>query len=128
LALKGTSKERSVRQENRIANLYGGERSLSSGAQVHDSGDVSAGADLIECKTTGVPGKPSKLPGFMKEFEKITIEAMERGRIPVLCLQYYCPDSDIANRDGMVEVSVRLTNDDVHNAKCRDRVVDGKDT
>jgi hypothetical protein len=122
MALTGSSKERSVRQEERIAYKYGGERSLSSGAQVHDSGDVLAGVDLIECKTTGVPGKPAKLPGFMKEFEKIALEATERMKFPVLCLQYYCPESDIANRDGMVEVSVRFTNNDAnnaHNAQCR---------
>lgn len=112
MALSGTSKARSVKQEERIAYMYDGERSKSSGAAVHDSGDVVAGRDLIECKTTGVPGKEAKLPGFMKEFEKVAAEAHERGKMPVLCLQYYCPDSDIANRNGMVEVSVRFTTND----------------
>ncbi len=72
-----------------------------------------AGDDLIECKTTGTPMKPAKLPGFMKEFEKIAEEAHERGKRPVLCLQYYCPDSPIANRSGMVEVTVRTLHHDV---------------
>lgn len=112
MALSGTSKARSVEQEDRIANLYDGRRSRSSGAAVHDSGDVLAGPDLIECKTTGTVGKPATLPRFMQEFEKVAIEAIERGLNPVLCLQYYCPDSDIANRAGMVEVSVRFTFND----------------
>lgn len=119
MALSGTSKARSVEQEDRIARLYGGTRSLSSGASVHDSGDVLAAGDLIECKTTGTVAKPAKLPGFMQEFEKVAIEAIERGLNPVLCLQYYCPDSDIANRAGMVEVSIRLTFNDVDMAAIR---------
>lgn len=112
MALSGTSKDRSIKQEDRIAGMYGGTRSKSSGAAVHDSGDVLAGGDLIECKTTGTTDKPSTLPKFMQEFEKVAIEAIERGLNPVLCLQYYCPESDIANRAGMVEVSIRLTTND----------------
>lgn len=127
MARKGTCKARSVEQENRIAAMYCGIRSRSSGASVHDSGDVLAGSDLIECKTTGTYDKPAKLPGFMKEFEKVAIEAIERGKDPVLCLQYYCPDSDIANRSGMVEVSVRFTTDDVKRASyCRCRDLEGR--
>lgn len=122
MARKGTGKARSVVQEDRIAAMYNGKRSASSGGAVSDSGDVLAGKDLIECKTTGTPEDPAKLPRFMKEFEKIAIEAYERGKVPVLCLQYYCPESDIANRAGMVEVSVRLTVDDAYIAECARRI------
>ncbi len=124
MAIKGTSKQRSVKQEDRIAALYDGVRSETSGAAVHDSGDVLAGQDLIECKTTGTYKKPAKLPGFMKEFEKVAIEAIERGLNPVLCLQYYCPKSDIANRAGMVEVSVRFTIEDANTATVREALKD----
>ncbi len=119
MAISGTNKARSVKQEDRIAAMYCGVRSRSSGASVHDSGDVLSGSDLIECKTTGTYAKPTKLPRFMQEFEKVAIEAIERGKDPVLCLQYYCPDSDIANRSGMVEVSVRFTTNDAAMASYR---------
>lgn len=125
MARKGTSKARSVAQEDRIATMYSGVRSASSGAAVNDSGDVLAGPDLIECKTTGTPDKPAILPRFMQEFEKVAIEAYERGKNPVLCLQYYCPESDIANRAGMVEVSVRLTVNDANRSTVLREVLVG---
>lgn len=114
MAVRGTTKRRSVDQENRIANLYGGKRSPSSGAAVNDSGDVVTAGELIECKTTGGPGeKKTSEPRFIKELGKVVEEARERGRVGSLMLQYYLPDSYLSNRDGWVEVTVRRTPDDV---------------
>jgi len=114
MAVKGTTKRRSVDQENRIASLYGGKRSPSSGAAINDSGDVITTEELIECKTTGGPGqKKIAEPKFLKELGKVVEEARERGRVGSIMLQYYLPDSYLSNRDGWVEVTVRRTADDV---------------
>lgn len=113
MALKGTNKRRSVDQENRIADLYDGQRSRSSGAADTDSGDVVTPSELIECKTTGGPSeKKISEPKFLKELAKVAEEATERGRTGVICLRYYLPDSYLSNREGWVEVTVRKSVDD----------------
>jgi hypothetical protein len=115
MAKRGTSKARSVEQEDRIAALYGGVRSASSGAADNDSGDVRSPTDLIECKVTGEPGNP-KRPALLKVFEKIAEEAFMEGRSPVVALRFYCPDSILADPKGWVDLSVRLSEEDAARA------------
>jgi hypothetical protein len=112
MAVRGSSKERSVRHEDFIARLYGGTRSKSSGGADTDQGDVRTRGQLMECKVTGKPEKPAKLPGFIKHLEKVTEEAWSEDRIPTLALRYFNPDSLLANRDGFVDVIVRRAQDD----------------
>lgn len=113
------SKKVSVEQENGIAKRYNGTRSPSSGAAVHDSGDVANKYDLIECKTHVPDSKKKKLPS-MKEaldiLEKITKEAIERDKSPVVNFRFYLPEHYLANRKGWVEISVRRTIDDADRA------------
>lgn len=114
MAQRGTNKRRSVEQENRVASMYQGHRSASSGAAVTDSGDVATVTDLIECKTTGGPGeKPTRIPTFVNHLAKVVEEARERGRTGAVALRFYDADHYLANRDGWVEVTVRPTADDV---------------
>ena len=80
MAVRGSSKELSVRHENWVARFYGGVRSKSSGAADTDQGDVRTPTHLIECKMTGKPEKPARLPKFIKELEKVTEEAYSEGR------------------------------------------------
>jgi hypothetical protein len=115
MALRGTTKRSSVEQETRVASLYEGRRSRSSGAAVNDSGDVATVDELIECKTTGEPGKPARIPVFVNHLAKVVEEARERGRTGSVALRFYSPDHYLSNRDGWVEVTVRLTSDDAAN-------------
>lgn len=112
MAVRGSSKERSVRHEDFIARLYGGTRSKSSGAAITDGGDVRTDPHLIECKMTGKPGKPAKLPKFVKDLEKVTEEAFAEGREAFIALRYFNPDSLLADREGFVDVIVRRACDD----------------
>jgi hypothetical protein len=107
VAERGTSKERSERHESFVAAAYKGRRSPSSGAAVHDPGDVRTPHQLIECKTTGGPEKPSTLPVFVQHLEKVCLEAWEEGREGAVALRYYAPTSKLANLDGFVNVVVR---------------------
>jgi hypothetical protein len=114
MALSGSNKRRSVDQENRIARLYNGQRSPSSGAAVNDAGDVRTVGEVIECKTTGGPAeKPVRIPTFVNQLAKVVEEARERGKTGALALRFYSPDHYLANRDGWVEITVRPTVDDV---------------
>lgn len=115
MARPKTSKERSLAQENMVAILYAGSRSKSSGANPADPGDVREDRELIECKTTGEPGKPyPKSASFTVEtFEKIADEAWSIGRYPTLALQLYNPDSVLSDRSGMINFIVRLMDDDI---------------
>jgi hypothetical protein len=109
MAKKGSSKYRSVVQEDLAAMLYQGKRSPSSGAADTDAGDVRTTHSLIECKTAGRPGVEivPQLPRFVKWLEKVALEAWEEGRDPALFLRYYRPDSRLADRAGWVDVVVR---------------------
>ena len=107
MATKGSNKELSVRQEDHIAYLFDGRRSPSSGASVTNKGDVTTERLKIECKMT----KASK-PTMVKQFEKIAQEAWEHGKDPMLALRYYDPSSPIADRDGWIDLTVRLAVDD----------------
>lgn len=114
MATRGTTKALSVLQEERIAHLYRGKRSKSSGAAAHDQGDVRTATELIECKYHGQPGgTPISVPRPVAELEKVAKEAWSEGREPVLALRYYLPDSILADNDGWVDLTVRRTCDDV---------------
>jgi hypothetical protein len=114
MAARGTTKHWSLVQEERIATVYRGKRSKSSGAAAHDQGDVRTTSQLIECKYTGAPGEPLKnIPKIVQDFEKIAREAWAEGRDPLLALRYYHPESILADGDGWVDLSVRRTCDDI---------------
>lgn len=116
MAPRGSTKARSVEQEEFVANRYGGKRSNSSGAAAHDQGDVRVLANdlLIECKgqfgtLTGT--KPARST-LVKQMEKIADEAMSESRTPAIALRYYMPDSPLANNYGYVDLVVKLLEDD----------------
>jgi hypothetical protein len=113
MAKRGTVKHKSVEQENFVAAHYGGRRSASSGAADTDSGDVVTETALVECKVMGNPEEPIKRPGFAKDFEKITEEAWQRGKVPKLAIRWYDPNSLLSDRDGWCDVVVyRLADDE----------------
>jgi hypothetical protein len=41
----------------------------------------------------GNPEEPIKRPAFAKDFEKVTEEAWSKGRMPMLAIRYYDPES-----------------------------------
>lgn len=113
MARRGSSKDLSVRHEDHIASVYDGVRSKSSGAADNDAGDVRCEDTLFECKVTGGPTRPSKLPVFVQQMEKIAEEAYEESRHPALALRFYEPDSILANREGWIDLVVRRVDDDL---------------
>lgn len=120
MAKPGSTKWLSQRQERKVARVYGGQASPSSGAAISDQGDVrvrSGGPDgrgeLFECKHAGTFDKPAKSISLkLADLEKIADEAWSEGRQPVMVLSMYAPDSVLADADGEVNVTVRLTMDD----------------
>lgn len=104
--------------EERVAELYEGVRSPSSGGADNDQGDVRTPLQLIECKYTGGPGEPIKRPKILKEMEKVALEAWTEDREPVLALRFFDPDSPLSGNDGYIDFTMRLQHEDVH----RDRV------
>lgn len=113
MATRGSTKARSVEQEDNIARLYGGKRSASSGAADNDQGDVRSPSSLFECKMTGGPGRPIKTSKLVKDMEKVAKEAWSEDREPVIALRFFDPDSCLSDRDGWIDLTVRLTSDDV---------------
>ena len=111
MAIRGSAKERSVQHENHIADAYKGKRSPSSGASDTDQGDVRTDTRLIECKTTGGPEKPSRLPTFIQHLEKVCLEAWEEGREGSVALRYYAPESKLAI-NGWIDVIVSTVGND----------------
>lgn len=111
MATRGSSKALSVEQEEHVAKTYGGRRSPSSGGADTDQGDVRTKDALIECKLTGRPGKPAKST-LLKQFEKIAEEAYSEGREPLLAYRFFAPASPLSNRNGWVDLVVRLLPDD----------------
>jgi hypothetical protein len=118
MAPRGSKKARSVEHEDFIADLYGGERSRSSGGADHQKGDVRLTDEdtLFECKTTGEPGKPAKST-LVKEMGKIADEAWATGRDPALALRFYMPDCELADNGGWVDLVVRLAGDDAYRSQ-----------
>ena len=113
MARRGSSKDRAVIHEEYIARRYDGKRSASSGAADTDQGDVRTSDLLIECKTTGGPGRRRPLPIFVQHLEKVCLEAWEEGREGAVALRYYEPSSKLANRDGWVDVIARTVRADL---------------
>lgn len=109
-----SKKELSRRHEDYVAKIYDGKRSPSSGASVVDKGDVRAktSATIFECKLTGAPGGPSKRTTLLSVMEKTADEAWAEGLEPAVCLRLFCPESPLANVEGWVDLTVRLTADD----------------
>lgn len=102
MAQRGSSKRLSVEHEEWVASVFNGKRSKSSGAAEHDAGDVRTDTHLIECKMT-----KGQVPTFIRHLEKVTLEAWEEGKDPMLALRYYDPDSHFANGYGWVDVVVQ---------------------
>ena len=113
MAPSGSSKWFSERHEKKIAKQYGGKRSPSSGAAVVDQGDVRTSDCLVECKHTGTFDKPARsISVKLADLEKITKEAWSEGKQPVMALGIYSPHSVLADKDGEVNLIVRLMPDD----------------
>lgn len=117
MATRGTKKELSVRHEDHIASVYGGRRSKSSGAAVTDEGDVYVAGEgtLFECK-----GQFGELAGngpvrstLLTQFTKVAREATDLLSEPAMALRFYAPKNILADGDGWVDLTVRLTADDV---------------
>lgn len=123
MALKGSKKDLSERHEREIAGSYRGRRSESSGGAVTDDGDVITQSELIECK-----GQFGELTGnkpvrstLLTQFTKIAEEAYQQLRDPVIALRFYAPDSLLANENGYVDFTVRLTADDLRRTATIDQ-------
>jgi len=117
MAKRGSTKALSVLQEERVARAYGGKRSPSSGGAVTDNGDVRVTAfnTLVECKHTGTYDKPSKSVSVkLSDLEKAHDEAAAEGKMVLVALSMYAPDSVLADRNGFVDLSVRLMRDDAN--------------
>lgn len=113
MAKPGSTKWFSLRQEEKVAKHYGGTRSPSSGASVADQGDVRTPDRLIECKHAGTFDKPAKsISVKLSDLEKIADEAWSEGREPAMVLSLYAPDSVLADRDGEVNIALRLMSND----------------
>lgn len=113
MAARGSVKDLSVRQEERFARRYGGKRSPSSGAAVTDQGDMRTSRDLMECKHAGTYDKPAKsISVKLADLEKIADEAWSIGKLPTLGLTIYAPGSVLSDRDGFIDLTVRLADDD----------------
>lgn len=118
MAKRGSNKALSVTQEDYIAKMYKGRRSPSSGGAENDQGDVRTPLDLIECKSSGGPGRVSnKKATIVRTFEKIFLEATSEGRSPVLALRYFDPDSPLSDTKGWVDLVVRRVEDDACRSK-----------
>lgn len=111
-------KQLSTQHENQIADMYGGVRSRSSGASVRDAGDVrkrvgTHDGTLFECKRKGSHNSPLKRkPTLLRQMEKIADEAYAEHFEPALALRFYWPESPLANVNGWIDMTVRLTGDD----------------
>jgi hypothetical protein len=80
-----------------------------------DQGDIRTEDTLIECKHTGTFDKPRRqITLKLDDMEKIADEAWSEGRQPAMVLSIYSPDSVLADKDGEVHMTVRLTMDDFH--------------
>lgn len=113
MAKPGSTKWLSIRQEEKVAKHYGGKRSPSSGAAIVDQGDVRTSDRLIECKHVGTFDKPAKSVSIkLADLEKIADEAWSEGKQPGMVLSLYAPDSVLADKDGEVNIAVRLMVDD----------------
>jgi hypothetical protein len=113
MAKRGSSKWFSEQHERFIAKRHRGTRSPSSGAAISDQGDIRTGKYLIECKHRGSYTRPAKsIPIDLDTLEKICREAWSEGKNPMLALRMYNPDSMLSDKDGMIDLIVRLERDE----------------
>ena len=72
-------------QERSVAKQLGGERVSGSGSKTWAKGDVKTPDLLVECKRT------DKLTYRLKlsELQKITVEALKAGKIPVMVVEIH---------------------------------------
>lgn len=69
--------------------------------------------NLCECKHTGTFDKPARSFSLkLDDMEKIADEAWSEGKEPMMIVSIYCPDSVLADKDGEVNLAVRLMSDD----------------
>lgn len=114
MAARGSTKDLSLKQEDRVARKHGGTRSPSSGAAITDQGDVRTPNELIECKHAGTYSKPAaSITIKLADLEKIADEAWSEGKEPVMALSLYAPDSVLADANGEVNLILRLEDDDI---------------
>lgn len=114
IAKRGTVKKLSVNHEEFIAHSYGGKRSASSGAAVHDRGDVRTASHIIECKLTGTLDKPAKSISIkIDDLDKVADEAWSEGKSWAMALRIYAPFSVLADSSGFVDLMVRSVSEDV---------------
>lgn len=108
------SKALSERQEQDIAEWYGGTRSPSSGGAETDEGDVRTETHLYECKLTGSPSREAKSISLkVADIEKARDEAYGEGLEWAMPLRIYAPFSPAANRHGYIDLMVRPLGDDL---------------
>jgi hypothetical protein len=108
MAKRGSKKQLSVKQEEFIADAYKGKRSASSGAAVHDRGDVRTPTHLIECKHSGTLDKPAKsISVKVSDLDKIADEAWSESKNWAVALRIYNPDSLVSDSDGFIDLIVR---------------------
>ncbi len=81
--LEGTKKEKSVRQEKRMAESIGGRVQPGSGSSMYAKADVKHRTYLIECKRTDK--KSISVKGAW--LKKITEEAFAKEKTPALHLE-----------------------------------------
>lgn len=118
MAKRGSTKALSVEHEDSTARAYRGVRSPSSGGATSDQGDVRTTHELIECKHRGTYDKPARSASIkLDDLEKIADEAWSELREPVIALRIYCPDSLLADKDGNVDLIVRLRDEDVRRSR-----------
>lgn len=48
---------------------------------------------------------------WVQHFEKVTQEAWEEGKDPMLALRYYAPDSPLADSNGWIDFTVMRARD-----------------
>lgn len=114
MARRGTYKRLSVDHEEFIARLYDGKRSVSSGAAIHDRGDVRTESCLFECKHSGSFDRPAKSISIkVSDLEKVADEAWSEGKSWAMALRIYAPSSVLADSNGFVDLMVRPLGDDV---------------
>lgn len=79
-----TIKQKSVQQENLVAEICGGRVQPGSGSSIYAKGDVKTQDYLIECKRTDKRSIGLKVDWL----EKITEEARTAGKRPMMSLEF----------------------------------------
>jgi hypothetical protein len=88
LTVEPTKRERSIKQEDRLAKATGGKRNKGSGCYFFRPGDVVSGEFLIEGKTTKAKSYSLKLT----ELRKISNEAFRKNKTPAFAVSFETGD------------------------------------